>query len=58
MPRLTSIDPRLPGADLVEQGLEDLAKGLVTEESLLVTAAAPRLRSLGLDVAPAAVQAP
>lgn len=55
---MTSIDPRWPGADLVAQGLEDLEHGLLTEEALLVTAAAPRLRSVGLEVTPAAVEAP
>lgn len=52
------IDSRLPGADLVAKGLADLADGAITEEALLVTAAAPRLRSIGLDVTPAAVEAP
>ena len=55
---MISIDRRLPGADLVAQGLEDLAHGLITEEALLVTAAAPRLRSIGFDVTPATVEAP
>lgn len=52
------IDRRLPGADLVFRGIEDLAEGLLTEEALLVAAASPRLRSLGLDVAPVTVEAP
>jgi hypothetical protein len=52
------VDSRLPGADLVGQGLADLADGLVTEEALLVAAAAPRLRSIGIDVAPVSVDAP
>ncbi len=39
-------------------GLEDLARGVLSEEALLVAAAAPRLRSLGLDVPPVAVEAP
>jgi hypothetical protein len=52
------VDERLPGADLVAQGLADLAEGSLTEEALLVAAAAPRLRALGLDVAPVAVEAP
>lgn len=40
----------LPGADLVERGLEDLARGRVTPEAALVEIARTRLRSLGLPV--------
>ena len=40
----------LPGEELVEQGLADLAKGQVSELSLLVLIAAPRLRRLGMVV--------
>lgn len=40
----------LPGAELVEQGLEDLGAGRETEEALLLEIAAPRLRALGVDV--------
>lgn len=39
-----------PGEDLVRSGLDDLAAGRETEAALLVTIAAPRLRSLGYDV--------
>ena len=42
--------PRLPGAELIEQGLADLAGGVVSEEALLVSIGAPRLRSLGVAV--------
>jgi hypothetical protein len=42
---------RLPGGDLVEQGLRDLAGGSETVEALLVSLAAPRLRVLGVPVA-------
>ena len=42
----------LPGADLVITGLEDLAAGRETEESLLVRIGGSRLRSLGFDVPP------
>ena len=55
---MTALDSRLPGADLVTRGMEDLAAGMLTEEALLVTAAAPRLRSAGLAVTPAEVDAP
>lgn len=40
----------LPGADLVERGLHDLRAGVESVESLLVSMAAPRLRTLGFDV--------
>jgi hypothetical protein len=40
----------LPGGDLVEKGLRDLASGLETVESLLVSMGAPRLRAVGVPV--------
>ena len=40
----------LPGAEIVEQGLADLGQNRITEFSLLVLIAAPRLRRLGIDV--------
>jgi hypothetical protein len=40
----------LPGADLIEQGLRDLATGRESEAALLVLIGAPRLRQLGWDV--------
>ncbi len=40
----------LPGAELVDKGIRDLREGLETEESLLVSLAAPALRSVGLAV--------
>ncbi|PWU13921.1 MAG: hypothetical protein C5B50_18230 [Verrucomicrobia bacterium] len=43
-------EPLLPGAELVEQGLRDLADGRETECSLLLLVAAPRLRALGIQV--------
>jgi hypothetical protein len=42
--------PALPGAELVEQGLRDLARGVESVESLLVSIGAPRLRDLGVVV--------
>jgi hypothetical protein len=57
-PMSAPLDSRFPGADLVGQGLADLADGMVTEEALLVTAAAPRLRAIGFDVPPGTVNAP
>jgi hypothetical protein len=41
---------KLPGHELVDAGLADLAAGRETESALLVAMAAPRLRALGLDV--------
>jgi hypothetical protein len=55
---MNAIDSRLPGADLVVRGIEDLAAGRLSEEALLVTAAAPRLRSAGVAVAPSDIEAP
>ena len=40
----------LPGADLVERGLADLARPVETVPSLLVSLGAPHLRLAGLDV--------
>ena len=40
----------LPGGDLVEVGLRDLAARVVTDESLLVSIGRPRLVQLGLEV--------
>ena len=40
----------LPGSELIETGLADLAAGSVTIESLLVSIAAPGLRDVGLVV--------
>jgi len=41
---------RLPGGDLVSQGLRDLTRGDDTVAALLVLVGAPRLRRLGLQV--------
>jgi hypothetical protein len=40
----------LPGAELIEAGLNDLRQGRETIEALLVAVGAPRLRSIGLDL--------
>jgi hypothetical protein len=40
----------LPGFDLVERGLADLARGVESREALLVSIGAPRLRRLGISV--------
>lgn len=43
-------DLALPGGDLVDRGLADLAAGRTTAASLLVSLAAPRLRREGVPV--------
>jgi hypothetical protein len=40
----------LPGSELVEAGLADLAAGIESAEALLVLIGAPRLRRLGIEV--------
>jgi hypothetical protein len=40
----------LPGGDLVERGLHDLAAGQESDAALLVLVGSPRLRSLGINV--------
>jgi len=42
----------LPGQELVDQGLKDLAHDRLSESALLLLVAAPRLRRLGIDVPP------
>jgi len=51
-------EPALPGAELVEQGLADLAQGQVTDCSLLVLIAAPRLKRLGIHIPDLALPRP
>ena len=43
-------DRLLPGQDFVEQGLADLAAHKITDFSLLVLIAAPRLKRLGIHI--------
>jgi hypothetical protein len=40
----------LPGGDLIEKGLSDLGAGVETEEALLVSIGAYRLKAAGLPV--------
>ena len=40
----------LPGHELVLRGLEDLSAGIESDEALLVSIGAPRLRQAGIDV--------
>ena len=45
-----SIRPDLPGADLMAKGIDDLRRGELTVEALLVAVGAPRLRTIGLEI--------
>lgn len=47
---MNAIPRDLPGHDLVSAGIDDLAAGRETEAGLLVAMAAPRLRTIGLEV--------
>lgn len=47
----------LPGADLIEKGLSDLTAAVMSDEALLVSIGAPRLRALGIAV-PAPLEEP
>ena len=40
----------LPGQELVLKGLDDLARGVESQEALLVSIGAPRLRRAGIEV--------
>ncbi|HET7292427.1 MAG TPA: hypothetical protein VFM88_08385 [Vicinamibacteria bacterium] len=50
MPLETAELLTLPGGDLVAAGLQDLALGVESRESLLVASFAARLRRLGVEV--------
>jgi len=55
---MVAIDPNLPGADVVANGLRDLADGVESVPALLVLVGAPRLRRLGFSVPATAIQNP
>jgi hypothetical protein len=40
----------LPGGDLIQDGLDDLEEGKISESALLVLVARPRLLALGIPV--------
>jgi len=46
----SSTHGRLPGEELITKGMSDLAQGIESQESLLVSVGAPRLRQLGLTI--------
>jgi hypothetical protein len=56
MPIADTLDG-LPGAELIQRGLEDLTAGRETTEALLVSVGASRLRSVGVPV-PASIESP
>ena len=47
-----TVDMRLPGGDLVAQGIADLEQGVESIPSLLVSIGYRRLQRLGLDIPP------
>jgi hypothetical protein len=47
---VAALASEIPGSDLVEAGLRDLAAGLSTVPALIVSIGAPRLRQLGFEV--------
>lgn len=46
----TNSEGKLPGEDIVNQGLDDLAKNQITDFALLVLIASPRLRQFGFEI--------
>jgi hypothetical protein len=48
---MPEISDALPGAELIREGLRDIAAGVESVPALLVLIGAPRLRQLGFDVA-------
>ncbi|HEV2720150.1 MAG TPA: hypothetical protein VG323_09035 [Thermoanaerobaculia bacterium] len=44
------VDDALPGADLIRDGLRDLANGVESIPAMLVLVGGPRLRDLGFEV--------
>jgi hypothetical protein len=48
----------VPGFELIYKGIEDLKKGLLTVESLLVLIGLPKLKSLGLNIPEYSVDQP
>ena len=47
---MREISDALPGAELIREGLRDLAAGVESVPALLVLIGAPRLRTLGIEV--------
>lgn len=53
----TSVDRAIPGAELVERGIDDLKRERDSVEALLVSIGAPRLAAAGIAV-PAPIPSP
>jgi hypothetical protein len=49
---MQTLDPAIPGSDLVTKGLADLAKNERTNESLLIHITHPALRFVGVEIPP------
>jgi hypothetical protein len=47
---MIEISDALPGADLIREGLRDLASGVESVPAFLVLVGAPRLRDIGIEV--------
>ena len=47
---MRELDEALPGADLIREGLRDLAAGVESVPALLVLVGAPWLRDLGYEI--------
>ena len=47
----------LPGAEILERGIGDLARGVESEASLLVSIGSPRLRRIGISL-PRTIEGP
>jgi len=50
--------PALPGGDLVQAGIDDLARGVESVPALLVSIGAERLRHAGVEVPAAVAEVP
>lgn len=49
---MKTVDGALPGSEIVAGGIEDLARGVESQEALLVSIGAPRLRRIGFSIPP------
>jgi hypothetical protein len=49
---------KLPGGDLIREGLDDIGAGRITIASLLVAIGAQRMRRAGLQVPPVEIDEP
>lgn len=47
-----------PGEEIIDQGIADLAEGIETIPSLLVSIGSPRLERLGVMIPPTTIESP